>query len=537
MASAVASGGSRGLVWRVLAVAALVRAAIAALLPVVKDEAYYLHWSQALDLGYFDHPPAVAWIGATSRLWPSSAAAARLGALAVGLLATPLCAGLFRRAGLTDRRALLAALVLVTFNVGGILYGVLVTPDTVFFVAWCAMLHEAAAALDGHPRRWLTTGLAIGAGLLSKYVMVLAFPVVLWAIARSRPRALATRWPWLGLAAAVLTFAPHIVWNARNDWVPMRFQLQQAFVGSELDLGNASTLPAPVPARPEELALARPYGPPHKKRKTPVPWPLRSLQTSSGYAGALLGIWGLLAVPVLLAAAGHLRSRRPRARPLRAEIRPLLVASVIVPAGFFGLVSLKTLVEANWPGVYIVGAAALLAGGAARHPRWLLAGAAANAAVLLTLAWHGHHPLAATTDRVLRETHGHRELAQEVARYDGPILFGRHQTGGMLGFYLPGRPIAQWPGVQRPSEFVRRAAWNPWTVEDLVRAGGFLLVTTRPSPPGLPGFRAAAMDVFVACSERGGSSGHRLTRDGPHESPCPGHELRRWSLIRYVPEP
>ena len=35
---------------------------ISLFIPLVADEMYYLEWSQHLDLGYFDHPPMVAYL-------------------------------------------------------------------------------------------------------------------------------------------------------------------------------------------------------------------------------------------------------------------------------------------------------------------------------------------------------------------------------------------------------------------------------------------------------------------------------------------
>ena len=38
------------------------RAIMAAALPLSADEAYYWLWSKHLAAGYFDHPPAIAWL-------------------------------------------------------------------------------------------------------------------------------------------------------------------------------------------------------------------------------------------------------------------------------------------------------------------------------------------------------------------------------------------------------------------------------------------------------------------------------------------
>jgi len=54
----------------IVAVVTLVRLWIAAVAPLVPDEAYYWIWSHALASGYLDHPPMVAlWIPPTSGGW------------------------------------------------------------------------------------------------------------------------------------------------------------------------------------------------------------------------------------------------------------------------------------------------------------------------------------------------------------------------------------------------------------------------------------------------------------------------------------
>jgi 4-amino-4-deoxy-L-arabinose transferase-like glycosyltransferase len=128
------------------------RLVVAALLPIVEDEAYYVLWGRTPDAGYYDHPPFVAWIAMTERLSPGSPFAARLGSMAVAALAFPFLVGLFARCDL-GRRGTIAALLLATCNVYALAIGVLVLPDAVMFTAWCAALHEAAAALQGRRSR------------------------------------------------------------------------------------------------------------------------------------------------------------------------------------------------------------------------------------------------------------------------------------------------------------------------------------------------------------------------------------------------
>jgi 4-amino-4-deoxy-L-arabinose transferase-like glycosyltransferase len=51
---------ARGLVLLALAVTA-VRLLAAAAIPLTEDEAYYRLWAQHPQLGYYDHPPMIAW--------------------------------------------------------------------------------------------------------------------------------------------------------------------------------------------------------------------------------------------------------------------------------------------------------------------------------------------------------------------------------------------------------------------------------------------------------------------------------------------
>ena len=58
LAHDIAAAGSR----RSSLLLLVVRAVFAALLPLSADEAYYWLWSKHLAAGYFDHPPAIAWL-------------------------------------------------------------------------------------------------------------------------------------------------------------------------------------------------------------------------------------------------------------------------------------------------------------------------------------------------------------------------------------------------------------------------------------------------------------------------------------------
>ena len=45
-----------------IAILIVLRAVMAAVLPLTADEAYYWLWSKHLAFGYYDHPPMIAWL-------------------------------------------------------------------------------------------------------------------------------------------------------------------------------------------------------------------------------------------------------------------------------------------------------------------------------------------------------------------------------------------------------------------------------------------------------------------------------------------
>ncbi len=502
-------------VWRVIVGLILLvvawRLLMAGLLPATQDEAYYFDWARSLAWGYFDHPPGVALLGATTWLAPGSALAARLGGVLAGLLTLLVLARLYWNAGLRDRPVLGLALVLAAASLPALAGGFLLTPDTPLALAWALALHESERALAGQRRRWLSAGIATGLGLLGKYTMVVIGPVFLWAILRSDPRVLRTPWPYLGGLLALLVFAPNLIWNAENDWLTLRFQLGHGFA---LDSG---ALFDPAQTGGEGGVIE------HSGPRTP----LERAGSLLGYLGTQLGFWGLLALPILALPWLARRGERSALGTLAPHARPLLVAATLFPLGFFALVSLTSDVEANWPAMYLLAAPALLAPLFGPIRTWVLGAAGANLLLVSLYALHGATaalPLPESQNRILRETHGFQALAERVAGLDGPVYATRYQDTAMLRLYGGDRAISQWPGIGRPSEYLRgRIA--PRVEPDTIDVP-FWLVTRRWMPPEIAGFRAGEPIRLFDCT------GMPLAEaDAP---PC-RRPLHLWGLVRYVP--
>lgn len=220
--------------WLIVAAVTVVRLLAAATIPLTEDEAYYRLWAQHLQAGYFDHPPMIAWwIWLGQLVVGDSALGVRLLPVLATGLTTWLVGDLARRLGLSPATGARAALWYnATFTIA--LGGLLATPDTPACLFWTlAVWCLARQHQSGDGRWWLGAGAAAGLACLAKYsALFLAPGVFVWLlIAPGGLKQLLKPWPWLAAVAAVLVFAPNVIWNAAHDW--MTFEKQFGRVGAK----------------------------------------------------------------------------------------------------------------------------------------------------------------------------------------------------------------------------------------------------------------------------------------------------------------
>jgi 4-amino-4-deoxy-L-arabinose transferase-like glycosyltransferase len=197
------------------------RLVAAALVPLSPDEAYYFDWSRYPALGYYDHPPMVAWWIATGT------AIAGDGPLGIRLLtvlsAIPASWAVWAAASALFERTIAKRAVLwfnVTLLVG--VGGFLATPDAPSLMFWALATWAFAEVVrrdDG--RWWLLVGLFAGLGIDSKLTGLffgLGLMLVL-LVDRDLRRWLVSPWLWAGALVAELTADPFLAWNWLNGWV------------------------------------------------------------------------------------------------------------------------------------------------------------------------------------------------------------------------------------------------------------------------------------------------------------------------------
>lgn len=340
---------------------------------LIEDEAHYWEWSRRLELSYYSKGPGIAWvIRAATGLFGTHEWSVRLPAVVFGALGAWCAAGLTRDVcaehgdGPAESRlgnaGLYGAAVYFCMPAFWVL-GVLVTIDGPYLACWVAACWAAwRAQRTGSLSAWGALGLALAAGFLFKYTILLLVPGLViagWvasaerragAMGSSRPAegpkpahsltlgALFGRGPGasggrggrftgpvLAVCCAALGLVPVLIWNARHGWITVGHLLGHLGV--------------------EGGDVARATG----ESYTPL-WTLELLGTQVALAGPAM----LLAV-YACACARREREARPGAwrgaRFLACCGLPVLV--------FYVLVSFVAEPEGNWPIAAWVSAAPL----------------------------------------------------------------------------------------------------------------------------------------------------------------------------------
>lgn len=224
-----------------VAVLALWRLYLSAGLQLHPDEAYYWWWSRNLDVGYFDHPPMVAYFIWISTVFSNAELWVRLS----GTLASLLMSGLMWRLAMQLFQSVpVAAGSVILFNTAPLIQlgMVVITPD-VPLQLFCA-LSVCLFWLTLHSQRtwlWYALGVAFGMALLSKYTAILLIPCfLLYLLLTDDRRWLKTAHPYQAALVALLCFLPVVWWNSQNAWVSFLFQLKNCVGGEGFALSKVA---------------------------------------------------------------------------------------------------------------------------------------------------------------------------------------------------------------------------------------------------------------------------------------------------------
>jgi len=201
-----------------LSIWALINLLSAAYTGLAHDEAYYWMYSENLDWGYFDHPPAVAAMIKAGYSLSQNAFGVRLVNVLTGCISLFLLWKICCRYG-ED------ALLFVSL-ISGILifhaYGFIVVPDGPLLASSIFYFWALDKYLDSDKIKYvLILALSIALMLYSKYhgFLILLFTIL------AVPKLLTKRSFWLVTLCSTILFLPHIIWLINNDYPPLQYHL------------------------------------------------------------------------------------------------------------------------------------------------------------------------------------------------------------------------------------------------------------------------------------------------------------------------
>ncbi|MDQ3805390.1 MAG: glycosyltransferase family 39 protein [Acidobacteriota bacterium] len=185
-----------------------------------RDELYYLACAERLDWGYVDQAPFIAWVARASRaLLGESLPALRFFPAVAGALTVFVTGMLARELGGGRFAALLAcaAVVVAPYFLG---IHTLLTMNAFEPLFWLVGAYLVARVCKtGDARLWLWFGAVAGLGLLNKHsTLVYGFGVAAGLLLSPARKFFLSRWLWLGGAAALLIFLPHLLWQIGHGW-------------------------------------------------------------------------------------------------------------------------------------------------------------------------------------------------------------------------------------------------------------------------------------------------------------------------------
>jgi len=385
---------------------------------LVPDEAYYWDLSRKLQLSYYDHPPMLMYlISLFTGILGNTEFVVRLPSVIIGSAVTVIVYLLGK--DLFDEKIGFYSALLTSFTLIYSIGGILATVDTPFALFWLLASYSGVKAIKtGDGKWWYLNGIALGLGMLSKYIMVLFVPafLIFMLLSKGHRHWLRRKEPYIGSIIALLIFSPVIIWNAQNDWASFKFQLTH---GLEV------------------------------KRKAGFPSLLEYIGSQAGILSPLLFIacvWGMAKGLIVWI----------RGKDWRYLFLTCTSSFVVL---FFGYSSLRAKVEGNWPmSAYFTAIIALVSlyFKSDYKRKKVFATAVAATSVILTIFVHVQavSPLITIKKDPTNELHRWKELGSEVGkvldelRYDKKldhskslfIMATSHQLTAELSFYIPSKP-------------------------------------------------------------------------------------------------
>jgi hypothetical protein len=205
------------------------------------SEALYASYAAHPQPAYLDHPGLIGQVasalGSGGVPTPSRA---HLFSLGVAAIVPWLVVWIAQLAGARKSHAMAAGLA--TCVVPEIAVGLFaLTPDLLLAPLWLGAIGLVIAALEKKRTiHLLAAGLVVGVASSAKVSGLLLFPALAYVYARSDQKK--TPWPWAGLVAGAIVFAPIVTYEAHNGWPMLKHRFVETQTGAGIALKNLGQL-------------------------------------------------------------------------------------------------------------------------------------------------------------------------------------------------------------------------------------------------------------------------------------------------------
>ncbi len=416
------------------------------------EEAQYWLWSRHIDWAYYSKPPLIAYVNyLTTNLFGVSALTIRLGAILCGLGASY---QLFRLVveQIRSHRVGLIAIVFLNVSPFFVTASLFFTTDSLLIFCWAGALRYLLRFTQTTERRnlWYVTGFVI-LGMLAKPTMLL-FGVVVVAISYGDVRTKLAM--CFGLAAGVGSL-PLLIWNSQHEWVTFRHLFQLAG-------GKSTTL-----IHPDALSYLLEY---------------TGGQLANG------SVFILIAFVLVRPWQFHALNTFP--------VRVLWLTPLVLLAGF-GLLSLHTRVEVNWPAAGLLSWPVVAAYGINLRVRankltytmsWPVVPSLVVVLILLHPTWLdtiAGQPIIPVAADPMHQLAGWDDAGRAVGRFVASLpakqvvlVSDSYHVASELAFYIPGQP--QTYCLPHPDR--RLNQFDFWPPPPLGKAFTYVFVSDGPMP-------------------------------------------------------
>lgn len=219
-------GKKESIVVSILAVLFIIRLLLINMMGLMPQDAYYSFYGEHLDLSYYDHPGAIAWIlRFFTFLFGEKVFVVKLAVTIVTLFTQ--AAFVVLAACFLDFKGILQAAVLLLSTVMISVLSLIATPDVPLLLFWTLSLLALYIAIFRKENWfWPIAGLLMGLAFNSKYTAIFlpAGLIAFLILSPSYRKLFLSPWLYISLVLFAITALPVVIWNYEHDFASFKFQ-------------------------------------------------------------------------------------------------------------------------------------------------------------------------------------------------------------------------------------------------------------------------------------------------------------------------